>query len=132
VRVAVRKLEGVESVDVSLERASADIRLRPGNRVALAQLRQIIRDNGFTSKEATVTALGMPIERGGKPALQLSGSGTVWLMRPDQDARAYTEAGALLASSTKRVVEVTGRITPAASAADPEVIVLQSIRAVPE
>lgn len=61
-RVAVRKLDGVESVDVSLERASVTIGLRPGNRITLPQLRQIIRNNGFSAKDATVTAIGTVIE----------------------------------------------------------------------
>jgi copper chaperone CopZ len=64
VRVAIRKLPGVESVDVSLERATADIRLRAGNAITLAQLRQIIKNNGFASKEAIVTVIGNLIERG--------------------------------------------------------------------
>ena len=43
-RVAIRKLPGVESVDVSLERGAAEIRLRSDNRVTVPQLRKIIRD----------------------------------------------------------------------------------------
>ncbi|HEU4889981.1 MAG TPA: hypothetical protein VFT47_00430 [Vicinamibacterales bacterium] len=56
------ELDGVESVDVSLERASVMIGLRPGNRITLPQLRQIIRNNGFSAKDATVTAIGTVIE----------------------------------------------------------------------
>ena len=52
---------------MSLERASAVIALRPGNRITLPQLRQIIKNNGFTAKEATVTVAGTVIERGGSP-----------------------------------------------------------------
>jgi hypothetical protein len=63
VRVAVQKLAGVESVNVSLERASAEIQLRPGNSITLEQLRRIIENNGFAAKEATVTVTGKLIER---------------------------------------------------------------------
>jgi copper chaperone CopZ len=83
VRVAIRKLPGVDAVDVSLERATADIRLRAGNAITLPQLRQIIKDNGFTSKEATVTVAGNLIERGGKPALDVTGTKIVMLIVPD-------------------------------------------------
>jgi hypothetical protein len=79
----MQKLPGVESINVSLERASADIQLRPGNSITLAQLRSIIKNNGFTAKEATVTVVGKLIERGGQPALDVTGTDTVFLIAPD-------------------------------------------------
>ena len=81
-RVAIQKLPGVESVQVSLERASADVRLRPGNAITLDQLRRIIKDGGFTSKEATVTVVGTLVERGGQPALDVTGTTVVMLIAP--------------------------------------------------
>jgi hypothetical protein len=83
VRVAVQKLPAVESVNVSLERASTDIQLRSGNTITLEQLRTIIKNNGFTTKEATVTAVGTLIERGGQPALEVTGTNTVMLIAAD-------------------------------------------------
>jgi hypothetical protein len=83
VRVAVQKLPGVESVNVSLERASTDIQLRPGNTITLGQLRAIIKNNGFTTKEAVVTAIGSLVERGGQPALEVTGTNTVMLVVAD-------------------------------------------------
>ncbi len=69
--MAVQKLDGVESVEVSLERASADIRLKPGNKVTLPQLRKIIRQSGYPTSDARVEARGTFVERNGKPALDL-------------------------------------------------------------
>ena len=54
----MQKVDGVESVELSLERAEADIRLRPDNRSSLDRFRQIVKANGFEPKEATVTAVG--------------------------------------------------------------------------
>ena len=71
----MRKVDGVESVDVSLERASAAINLRPGNRITLAQLRQIIKNNGFVSKDVQVTAAGTPATIEGRPAFTVDGTG---------------------------------------------------------
>ena len=82
-RVAVQKLPGVESVNVSLERASTEIQLRPGNSITLDQLRSIIKNNGFTAKEATVTVVGKLIERGGQLALEVTGTNTVMLIVAD-------------------------------------------------
>ena len=89
-RVAVQKLPGVESVNVSLERASTDIQLRPGNSITLEQLRRIIKNNGFTSKEATVTVVGKLIERGGQPALDVTGTNTVMLIIEDRNSQRLT------------------------------------------
>jgi hypothetical protein len=88
VRVGIQKLSGVESVTVSLEHASADVRLRPGNTITLSQLRTIIKNNGFTAKNATITAIGKIIERNGGPAVQISGIDTVLIVAADPRAPA--------------------------------------------
>ena len=69
--VAIKKLDGVESVEVSLEKATADIRLKPGNAITLPQLRRIIRQSGYPTKDAQVNARGTFVDRNGKPALDL-------------------------------------------------------------
>ena len=57
VKVAVQKVDGVESVQLSLERAEADIRLKPENRVSLDQFRRIVKGNGFEPREAKVSVV---------------------------------------------------------------------------
>ena len=69
--VAVKKIDGVQSADVSLERANADIRLKPGNAITLPQLRRIIREAGYPTTDAQVEARGTIVERNGKPMLDL-------------------------------------------------------------
>jgi copper chaperone CopZ len=71
VSVAIKKVDGVESVEVSLEKASADIRLKPGNAATLSELRRVIRRSGYPTKDAQVEARGTFVERNGKPALDL-------------------------------------------------------------
>jgi copper chaperone CopZ len=109
VRVAIRKLPGIESVDVSLERAAVDIRLRAGNTVSLSKLRQIIKDNGFTAREATVTVVGGLIERGGKPALNVTGPNVVMLIAPDPKQTAvYEQVQAQLRARRAQAIELRG------------------------
>ena len=67
----MRKLDGIESVDVSLEKASAVIVLKPDNTITLPQLRKVIRAAGYPTKDAQVVARGRIIERGGKGGLDL-------------------------------------------------------------
>ena len=83
-RVAVRKLEGVESVEVSLQRGQASIRLRPGNRVTLPLLRQLVKDNGFNAREAAVTVRGQVVPEGNTLGLSVAGTGSVLTIVPDE------------------------------------------------
>ena len=130
-RVAVRKLDGVESVEVSLERASAAINLRPGNRITLSQLRQIIKNNGFTAKEATVTVVGMLMERGGKPALSVTGTDIVWLIGPRaaNDA-AYTDLMQRAKAHQTGAIEAVGTVAAPTDPSQPDVLVLETVKAV--
>jgi hypothetical protein len=52
----MQKLEGVDSVRVSLKEGLTILELRPNNKITLAQLRTVIKNNGFVSKEAHITA----------------------------------------------------------------------------
>jgi copper chaperone CopZ len=58
VRVAMQKVEGVQKVQVSLKEGLTTLELRADNRVTLAQLRTVIKNNGFVSRDATITARG--------------------------------------------------------------------------
>jgi hypothetical protein len=54
----MKKVDGVQIVRVSLNDGMTILDLKPGNAVTLAKLRQIIKNNGFVSKEASVVARG--------------------------------------------------------------------------
>lgn len=58
VSASIQRLNGVQSVEVSLKQGNLDIVLKPGNTFKMSDLRKRIRENGFRSMEATVTALG--------------------------------------------------------------------------
>ena len=58
VNVAVTKIKGVASVDVSLNRALATIKLKPGNDIALSKLAQSIREKGYTIPAAEILVSG--------------------------------------------------------------------------
>ena len=56
----MRKVEGVDTVRVSLKDGLTVLELRPDNKVTLAALRTVIRNNGFVSKDAEIVARGTP------------------------------------------------------------------------
>ena len=110
VKVAMQKVDGVESVELSLERALADVRLRPANRVPLDRFRQIVKGNGFEPKDANVTAIGTVRESGGKLSFEVSGVGTVLVVSPDKTSPAVLKA-LRSALETKVAIEVAGSVT---------------------
>lgn len=90
--VALKKLDGVESVDVSLEKASADIRLRADNHLTLERIREVIRKNGYPTKDADVTARGKVVEQGGKAVFDLLNGSTIELTaKPTPEAAGVVE-----------------------------------------
>ena len=70
-RVALRKIEGVQSAEVSLNQGVAVVRLRPENRVRVGQIRDIVRTNGFTPKAAEVRVRGYVVDEKGELLLTL-------------------------------------------------------------
>lgn len=73
----MKRLDGVESVDVSLERGSVDIKLTRGNKLSLSRLRREIRSNGNETKEAQITARGRFGDRDGRPVFDLLNGATM-------------------------------------------------------
>lgn len=109
VRVAVQEIPGVESVDVSLNRGLAVIRLARENRVSVEQLRDAIRDNGFTPKGAEVRVAGKVVERDGRPALAIPGQEIPFLLADHPDGEGKTEE--LLRVAGDGTVLVEGRVS---------------------
>jgi len=118
VSVAIKKVEGVESVDVSLNEGFAEIKLRDGNQVTVDQVREIIRKNGFTPKESTVKVRGKVIERNGKPALEVGGQNGVLLL---------TGNVAELSKKAGKEVVVSGVIPDTAAKNEPETIDVKTV-----
>ena len=58
VSASLGRLPGIESVNVSLKTGLLDIVLTRGNMFKMSDLRKRIKENGFRSMEATVTAVG--------------------------------------------------------------------------
>ena len=118
-RVAVQKLSGVEAVKVSLERASTEIQLRPGNSITLEQLRRIIKNNGFTPKDTTVTVVGRLIERGGQPALDITGTNTVMLIVADpMQPEIFKQLQDRLSAKRPGALRLTGAVESRADSPD--------------
>ncbi|MFN0106012.1 MAG: heavy metal-associated domain-containing protein [Bryobacteraceae bacterium] len=58
VRVAISKFEGVEDVNVSLQRGHAKVKLRPGNPVELKKIMAAIGDQALAVRHVSIVANG--------------------------------------------------------------------------
>jgi len=114
VRVAMQKLDGVATVELSLERAHAEVGLKPNNRLTLDQFRQVVKRNGFEPKQAAVTATGTVRDAGGTIVFDVSGVTTPLVVAPDRSAReALQQLKTAVSAKSTALFEITGTVQQA-------------------
>src|ERR1700733_10329113 len=92
VDVALKKVAGVESVEVSLNKGLATVKLKPGNTVSVPQLWELIHKNGYTPKTTSVSVRGELASENGILQLKVSGTKDTLLLAADpKNAAAYGE-----------------------------------------
>jgi copper chaperone CopZ len=116
VRVSLKSVPGVDTVNVSLEKGLASVTLKPGNSATLKQLGDAIAKNGFTMKQSEATIAGQVVQDAGKLKLQVTGSNEKLELVPDANAQPVP------ANLAGKTVEVMGTIPEAAKGKTPEVI----------
>ncbi len=70
----MQKVDGVASVRVSLNDGLTVLELKPGNTVTLVRLREIIRNNGFATRDATDMAVGTIVSTGNDFTFEVGGT----------------------------------------------------------
>jgi hypothetical protein len=111
----MQKVNGVSAVRVSLNEGLTVLDLKPGNTVTLARLRDVIRNNGFVTREAQVTAVGTVSSASGSVVFDVAGSqerftvlaGSGLSAQRYDDLRARTKAGAAGPLSLTGAVDIT-------------------------
>ena len=120
VRGAIKKFSGVETVDVSLNKGLATVKLKAGNTLKPDDLWQTIRKNGFTPKDTSVIVRGEV--QGGK--LKVSGTNQVFDLAPDpKNPRALEE----LKAHGGTQVTVQGLLSPLSDAKTPVPLVVKGV-----
>lgn len=120
-RVSLKAVPGVDSVDVSLEKGLATVKMKPGNMTTLKQLNEAIAKNGFTMKDSTAILAGTVVTMNGKTAIQVSGSNDVLNLVPESSSAVDA------ASITGKSIFVEGMIPEASTGKVPDVIHYWSI-----
>jgi copper chaperone CopZ len=109
VNVALKKIPGVESVDVSLNKGLATVKLKRGNTVSVPELWRLIHDKGYTPKATAVSVLGEIANSQGKIQLRVSGTKDVIALAPDpKNSGPYNEASEKVGQS----LFIHGTMTP--------------------
>lgn len=121
-RVSLKSVPGVDSVDVSLAKGLAAVKMKPGNTATLKQLQNAITKNGFTMKDSTATVTGTILVANGKSQLQISGSNELLTLVPESQA-----SGDATSLSGKSVL-VEGVIPEAAKGKMPDSIRYRSLK----
>ena len=100
VRGALKKLPGVESVEVSLNKGVAAVKLKPGNTLKPEEFWEAVRRNGFTPKQTTVLVRGDV--QGGK--LRVTGTNQLFELAPDLQNELKALAG--------KTITIQGTLAP--------------------
>jgi len=122
VRVSLKSVSGVDSVDVSLAKGLAAVKMKPGNTATLKQLQSAISKNGFTMKDSNATVAGTIVVANGKSQLQISGSNELLTLVPESQT-----SGDATSLSGKSVL-VEGVIPEAAKGKMPDSILYRSLK----
>jgi copper chaperone CopZ len=100
VNVALKKVPGVESVEVSLNKGLATVKLKPGNTVSVPQFWQLLHEKGYTPKATVVSVRGELAELQGHVQLHVTGTKDTLMLAPDpKNPGAYNDASKKLGQS---------------------------------
>jgi hypothetical protein len=121
VRVSLKAVGGVDSVDVSLEKGLAAVKLKPDNTTTLKQLNGAVTKNGFTMKDSTATIAGTIVSINGRTLLQVSGSNDLLQLVPQNGS------GPSADSMIGKAVVILGTIPEPGRGKPPDTIRYQSI-----
>jgi copper chaperone CopZ len=109
VDVALKKVPGVDSVDVSLNKGLATVKLKPGNTVSVPRFWKLLHEKGYTPKTTTVSVRGELAGGQGRLQLKISGTKEILDLTPDPKNAASYRAAAEKAGQT---VVIEGVMVP--------------------
>lgn len=101
----MQKVVGVSSVRVSLNEGLTVLDFKPSNTVSLARLREIIRNNGFVTREAKVVALGAVTASSNDLVFEVGETGERFLMFANANARSMAARTPLVVTATVDITD---------------------------
>jgi copper chaperone CopZ len=101
IRVSMKGIQGVNTVDVDLNTGLVTIKLTPGNSAGMRQFNQAVEKNGFTHKDAIVIAQGKLTGTASAPFFEVAGT-------QDRFALLPSAAGTDITTLLGKTVTITG------------------------
>lgn len=120
-RVSLKSVPGVDSVDVSLAKGLAAVKMKAGNTTTLKQLQGAITKNGFTMKQSTAAIVGTVVVSDGGVQLRVSGSNEMLDLVPEGQVSSAAR------SLNGKSVLVEGSLPEATKGKSPDAIHYRSI-----
>ena len=125
VYVALKKVPGVESVEVSLNKGLATVKLKPGNTASVPQFWQLIRDNGYTPKRTTLAVRGELAEPQGHIQLKVTGTKDILDVIPEP---AHPAVYSQISKKIGQTVTLNGVMIPGKDLKAPVPLQVQEIK----
>jgi copper chaperone CopZ len=110
VHVALKKVAGVDSVEVSLNQGLATVKMKAGNKITVPQLWQLIHSQGYTPKASIVIVRGTLAGVPGKAQLKVPETGETIALSPDPN---HVDASAAVDKRRGQTVVIRGVMNPA-------------------
>lgn len=102
----LKKIEGVEKVQINVKDGIATLRSKKGKSVEFENLESVVKDAGFTPREITATVVGKVGQSDGTLVFSVTGSDGMFIINDNAEFQKLTSA---LKGSEKRV-RITGRL----------------------
>lgn len=81
----IKKVGGVQKVNVNIDAGTATITARPGQSIDVGQLPSAIKSAGFVSRNIRIVAIGTVATQGNNLSLQLRGQNRSLILAPSQN-----------------------------------------------
>jgi copper chaperone CopZ len=120
VHVSVKGINGVDTVNVDLNSGLVAIKFAAGNTAGMRQIEEAIEKNGFTHKDATVTARGKIMGTANALFLEVAGTSDRYTLSPAAQP-------ADLSGLIGKTVDVQGLLPQAAKGKLPDTLRYKSI-----
>lgn len=115
IHVSMKGIKGVNTVDVDLNTGLVVVKLAAGNNAVMRQFNQAVEKNGFTHKDATVTARGKLTGTASAPFFEVAGTQDRFALTPAPGAE---NLSALLG----KTVTITGVLPQVAKGKVPDTL----------
>ncbi len=102
----LKKIEGVEKVQINVKDGIATLRSKKGKSVEVENLESVVKDAGFTPREITTTVVGKVGQSNGTLVFSATDSDVVFIINDNDEFQKLSSA----LKGSEKPVRITGRL----------------------